>query len=44
MPLKTFIKSLDIKIDNLTKKESEFNNIYNNVPENEKTLRSLKGN
>ena len=40
--LKTFIKSLDIKIDNLTKKESEFNNIYNNVPENEKTLRSIE--
>ena len=37
-----FSNSLDLKLDNLRLKESEFDNEYNRVPENEKTLRSIE--
>ena len=34
--------SLDITINNLTQKENEFENLYRNIPENEKILRSIE--
>ncbi len=40
--INNYLNSLEIKIENLTAKESEFQNIYNNVPENEKILRSIE--
>ena len=40
--LENFNNSTLIKIENLKKKESEFDNVYNRVPENEKTLRSIE--
>ena len=40
--LENFTNSTAIKIENLKKKESEFDNVYNQVPENEKVLRSIE--
>tara|TARA_Y100001954_G_scaffold24333_1_gene22165 strand:- start:1023 stop:3431 length:2409 start_codon:yes stop_codon:yes gene_type:complete len=40
--IQNYLSSLDIKIDNLKNKELEFQNLYSNVPENEKTLRSIE--
>ena len=40
--LENYLNSLEIKIQNLRVKELEFENIYNNVPENEKELRSIE--
>ena len=37
-----YIRSLDITINNLEQKEEEFSNIYEDVPENEKILRSIE--
>lgn len=40
--LTNFSNSLALKLDNLKLKESEFDNEYNRVPENEKTLRAIE--
>ena len=40
--LANFSNSIDLKLNNLKLKESEFDNEYNRVPENEKTLRSIE--
>ena len=40
--LENYQKSLDLKISNLREKEKEFISVYNNVPENEKVLRSIE--
>ena len=37
-----YLSTIDLKIKNLKDKESEFDNIYNTVPENEKILRSIE--
>ena len=39
--IQNFIKSLDIKISALENKESQYMDIYSNIPENEKILRSI---
>ena len=36
-----YINSVDLKIVKIREKEVEFENVYNSVPENEKTLRSI---
>jgi len=40
--LENFSNSLDLKLKNLRLKENEFDNEYNMVPENEKTLRAIE--
>ncbi len=40
--LVNFSNSLNLKLENLKLKESEFDNEYNRVPENEKTLRGIE--
>ena len=40
--LENFSKSIDLKLTNLKLKETEFDDDYNSVPENEKTLRSIE--
>ncbi len=40
--LVNFSNSLNLKLENLKMKESEFDNEYNRVPENEKTLRGIE--
>ena len=40
--LDNFSKSIDLKLTNLKLKETEFDDDYNRVPENEKTLRSIE--
>ena len=40
--IENYLDSIDLKIRNLKAKELEFENIYNRVPENEKTLRSIE--
>ena len=40
--LNNFSNSLDLKLNNLRLKENEFDNEYNRVPENEKTLRAIE--
>ena len=42
LSLNNFSNSLDLKLNNLKLKETEFDNEYNRVPENEKTLRSIE--
>ena len=37
-----YLASIKIKIDNLKLKEIEFLNVYNDIPENEKVLRSIE--
>lgn len=37
-----YLNTLDLKIDDLRNKEEEFLSVYNNVPENEKLLRSIE--
>ena len=40
--LKNLTSSIDLKLANLKLKENEFDNEYNRVPENEKTLRAIE--
>lgn len=37
-----YLSSIEIKIEGLREKELEFENIYQNVPQNERTLRSIE--
>lgn len=39
--LSLYVENLNIKISNLASKEMEFENLYKNMPENEKILRSI---
>lgn len=39
--LHLYVENLDIKLSNLASKETEFENSYKNMPENEKILRSI---
>ena len=40
--INNYLESIDIKIKNLVSKELEYDNLYNRVPQNEKTLRSIE--
>ena len=40
--LENYDQSLDLIIENLSKKENEFANIFQNIPQNEKILRSIE--
>ncbi len=40
--IENYQKSLDVTISNLESKEKEFSNLYKNIPENEKILRSIE--
>ncbi len=40
--INNYLNSLDVTIENLKKKESEFEDIYKKLPENEKILRSIE--
>ena len=40
--IENYLAAIKIKIDNLELKEIEFLNVYNNIPENEKVLRSIE--
>ena len=40
--INNYLESIEIKIEKLKSKELEFDNIYNKVPQNEKTLRSIE--
>ena len=40
--IKNYISSLNLKIQKLTKKENEFSQVFNSIPENEKILRSIE--
>ena len=40
--IENYQKSLDVSISNLESKEEEFSNLYKNIPENEKILRSIE--
>ena len=40
--IESYINSIDIKIQNLKNKEIEFQTAYNNIPKNEKRLRSIE--
>ena len=42
--IQRYISTINLKIENLKVKESEFDLVYNKVPKNEKTLDQLKGN
>lgn len=42
LTIDNYKKNLEINIVNLSKKENEFQNVYSNVPENEKILRSIE--
>tara|TARA_A100001011_G_scaffold240255_1_gene248254 strand:+ start:14931 stop:17297 length:2367 start_codon:yes stop_codon:yes gene_type:complete len=40
--IKNYIKSLEVTISNIQTKEREFENLFQNIPENEKILRSIE--
>ncbi|MAD12569.1 MAG: hypothetical protein CMC04_07610 [Flavobacteriaceae bacterium] len=40
--INNYIKTLELKINNIKTKESEFSKFYSSIPENEKTLRSIE--
>ena len=40
--LDNFLNSIELKLKNVKIKEDEFDIVYNRVPENEKTLRSIE--